>query len=240
MDRSLASYLKWPIIVTVVGLILSGYIGWHATGTMAGVVSFLIIGTILATLEIALSFDNAVVNANRLVTMNEVWRKRFLTWGILIAVFGMRIVFPLLVVSTAAWIGPLEALDLAISRPDEYAHIIENAHIGISAFGGTFLMMVALSYFVDEQKDVHWIQWLEKRLSDYGAIRGFETALVLVVVVGFSAVLDDNAKTDFIYGALFGLLVFSIVDMFGHILDSKANGTAQIGAQGGAGSISLS
>lgn len=237
MHRSLASYLKWPLIVTAVGLVLSGYIGWHVTGTLGGVMSFFVIGAILAALEIALSFDNAVVNANRLETMTEVWRKRFLTWGILIAVFGMRIIFPLAVVSTAAWIGPLEALDLAISHPDKYAHIIEEAHLGISAFGGTFLMMVALTYFVDEQKDVHWIQWVECRLSDCGAIRGFETALVLVVVVGFSVVLEDPEKAQFVFGALFGLFVFSVVDVVGHILDSKASETARAGAKGGLGAF---
>jgi hypothetical protein len=57
---------------------------------------------VLAVLEISLSFDNAIVNANKLKDMTPVWQQRFLTWGILIAVFGMRIVFPLLIVVIAA------------------------------------------------------------------------------------------------------------------------------------------
>ncbi|MFY0634307.1 MAG: DUF475 domain-containing protein [Vannielia sp.] len=236
-SRPLRSYFIWPVIVTLLGLALSAWLGWHSTGTVGGVFNFLILGAILAALEIALSFDNAVVNANRLVTMSEVWRRRFLTWGILIAVFGMRIVFPLAVVCTAAWIGPIEALNLAIAHPDEYAHIIEEAHLSISAFGGTFLMMVALTYFIDEGKDVHWIQWLERRLSDYGAIRGFETALVLLVVVGFAFCLPSGVRADFVFGALFGLLVFSAVDVLGHILDSEQASTAKVAAQGGLGAF---
>ncbi|NDD90415.1 MAG: DUF475 domain-containing protein, partial [Rhodobacteraceae bacterium] len=102
------------------------------------------VSAILAALEIALSFDNAIVNANKLEEMTPVWQRRFLTWGILIAVFGMRIVFPLAIVAIFAWINPFAAMHLALSDPDEYSRIIGEAHGPISAFGGTFLMMVAL------------------------------------------------------------------------------------------------
>ncbi len=98
--------------------------------------SILFIVTVLAVLEISLSFDNAIVNANKLKDMQPVWQRRFLTWGILIAVFGMRIVFPLLIVVIAAGIGPWQALVLAASQPDEYARIMHDAHLPIAAFGG--------------------------------------------------------------------------------------------------------
>lgn len=109
--------------------------------------SFGLTAIMLAALEISLSFDNAVVNANRLETMSPIWQRRFLTWGIVIAVLGMRVIFPLAVVSLSAWIGPVEALKLALFDPDQYASIIERAHISISAFGGAFLIMVAMSFF---------------------------------------------------------------------------------------------
>ena len=164
MARSTLSYQKWPLIVTVVGLGLSGWLGWATTGTYGGLLSFLFVGAILAALEIALSFDNAIVNANKLEEMTPVWQRRFLTWGILIAVFGMRIVFPLAIVAIFAWINPFAAMHLALSDPDEYSRIIGEAHGPISAFGGTFLMMVALKFFIDEDKSVDWIVGLETRL----------------------------------------------------------------------------
>ena len=102
MSRSTLSYQKWPLIVTVIGLGLSGWLGWATTGTLSGVFGFLLVGAILATLEIALSFDNAIVNANKLEEMTPIWQQRFLTWGILIAVFGMRIIFPLAIVAIFA------------------------------------------------------------------------------------------------------------------------------------------
>ena len=100
--RSSLSYLRWPLITTVAGVALAGWLGYRFTGSTTGLLSFLMIAIVLAVLEISLSFDNAIVNANKLKEMTPVWQRRFLTWGILIAVFGMRIVFPLLIVVIAA------------------------------------------------------------------------------------------------------------------------------------------
>ncbi|WP_162620561.1 DUF475 domain-containing protein [Limimaricola cinnabarinus] len=89
--------------------------------------------------------------------MAQVWRRRFLTWGILIAVVGIRIVFPLAVVIIAAGIGPWDAIRFAAATPEDYARIMEAAHLSITAFGGTFLIMVARGSFIDEEKEVVWI-----------------------------------------------------------------------------------
>ncbi|MCH2066350.1 DUF475 domain-containing protein [Shimia sp.] len=235
--RSSLSYLKWPLITTVIGLGLSGWLGWATEGTWGGVISFLLVGTVLAALEIALSFDNAIVNANKLVEMTPVWQRRFLTWGILIAVFGMRIVFPLAIVAIFAWINPFAAMHLALSDPDEYSRIIGHAHGPISAFGGTFLMMVALKFFIDEDKSVDWVVALEKRLRLWGSIRGFEIAFVLLVVVVISRSLPVQELAPFLSAAVMGLLVFTLVDGLGTYLDNIAGKTTEIGAKGGLGAF---
>ena len=95
-------YFKWAYIVTILGLALGAFLGWQSTGTVGGMLSVFFICAVLAVLEISLSFDNAIVNANKLKDMTPEWQHRFLTWGIVIAVFGMRIVFPLLIVVVAA------------------------------------------------------------------------------------------------------------------------------------------
>ena len=235
--RSTVSYLKWPLIVTVVGLGLSGWLGWATEGSTSGIVSFLIVGAVLAALEIALSFDNAIVNANKLEEMTPVWQRRFLTWGILIAVFGMRIIFPLAIVAIFAWINPFAAMHLALADPEEYSRIIGHAHGPISAFGGTFLMMVALKFFVDEDKSIHWIEVLEKRLRVCGSIRGFEIALVLVIVLLICRSLPEYEQVAFLTSSVMGLLVFTMVDGLGTYLDNIAGSTAEIGAKGGLGAF---
>ncbi|WP_424929694.1 DUF475 domain-containing protein [Amaricoccus tamworthensis] len=230
------SYFRWPIGFTVLGLVMAFFLGYWADGNWAGALSFLLIGSVLAVLEISLSFDNAIVNANKLKDMTPEWQQRFLTWGILIAVFGMRIVFPLAVVVIAARIGPWEAIVLAAAEPDEYARIMHDAHISISAFGGTFLMMVALSYFIDEDKEVDWVHTIERRLRSWATIRGLEIVLVLGLALLFVVNLPADKGQEFLFASVCGLLVFLLVELLGQILDS-ANEAQKAAAQGGLGAF---
>ncbi|WP_321831497.1 DUF475 domain-containing protein [Thalassovita sp.] len=229
-------YFAWPFLFTAIGLVLCFWLGWFYSGTLGGALAFLLTGAILAVLEISLSFDNAVVNAHKLKTMRPEWQRRFLTWGILIAVFGMRIVFPLLIVVIAAKIGPVSAVVLAASDPDAYAAIISDAHLPIAAFGGSFLMMVALTYFVDDGKEVDWIRALECKLRACASIRGLEIAFVLAIAVGFTLVLPGPKGAQFLFAAVCGLLTFLVVEFASHFLDNESKSTTGA-ATGGFGAF---
>lgn len=234
--RSTLSYLKWPFIVTIAGVLLAGFLGWRYSGTMAGALSFLFIAAVLAVLEISLSFDNAIVNANKLQQMTPVWQRRFLTWGILIAVFGMRVLFPLLIVVIAARIGPWAAIQLAATQPDRYAELIGAAHLPIAAFGGAFLMLVALNYFFDQSKDVDWIGGLERRLRAIGSIRGMEVGFVLICILFFVWLLPVRDEFTFMFAAIWGIVTYLAVDALGAVLDRWGapgkGGAAQTGLGG--------
>ena len=234
--RGMMSYFKWAFIVTIAGLALGAVLGWQMTGTLGGMLTIFFICAVLAVLEISLSFDNAIVNANKLKDMTPVWQRRFLTWGILIAVFGMRIVFPLLIVVIAARIGPWEAIVLAAAKPEQYAEIMHDAHLPIAAFGGTFLMMVGLSFFFDHEKDVHWVRWLEGKMQKYATIRGIEVAVVLVTVLVFSRFLEGEESQVFFRSAIWGLLTFLLVEVLGGLLDSTQEATSAA-AKGGLGAF---
>ncbi len=220
---STLSYFTWAFVVTAVGLALGLWLGFATEHTVAGALKVFFIVSVLAVLEISLSFDNAIVNANKLKDMTPKWQHRFLTWGIVIAVFGMRIVFPLLIVVIAANVGPWTALVMAASQPEEYARIMHDAHLPIAAFGGTFLMMVGLTFFFDHEKDVHWVQWLEETVSSYSSIKGIEIAFVLVVMLIFSEVIEAQKgaayATTFFHAAIWGLLTFLLVEVLGGVLD---------------------
>ncbi|MCV2866536.1 DUF475 domain-containing protein [Albidovulum sediminicola] len=229
------SYFRWAFIVTALGLVAAFWLGWSYNHNLGGALSFFVIGLVLAVLEISLSFDNAIVNANKLKDMTPEWQRRFLTWGILIAVFGMRIIFPLLIVVIAAKIGPFEALHLAVARPDEYARLIGGAHLTIAAFGGTFLMMVALRYFIDEGKEVDWIRTLECQLRRCASVRGLEIGFVLSVVLLFAAVLPEHEVASFLFASVGGLLTFLAVEVVGQFLDRGAK--LGMAARGGLGAF---
>ncbi len=229
-------YFFWPFAFTLAGLALSFWLGWAATGALSGALSFLLIGAVLAILEISLSFDNAIVNANKLKDMRPEWQRRFLTWGIVIAVFGMRIVFPVAVVAIAARIGPLEAVHLAAKDPREYARIMDEAHVSIAAFGGTFLMMVALSFFIDGEKEVDWFGHVERRFRDWAAFHGLATGIVLAIVLVFTVCVDLRHSAEFLFAAVTGLLTFLAVELLGQALDSSEE-TRHLSASGGFGAF---
>lgn len=233
--RIALQYFGWAFGFTALGLVLALWLGFAYEHSLTGALSFFFVALVLAVLEISLSFDNAIVNANKLGQMTPVWQRRFLTWGILIAVFGMRILFPLLVVVIAAGIGPWEALRLAATQPAEYARIIGEAHLSIAAFGGAFLMMVALSYFVDEAKEVHWIAMFERRLSACASVRGLEIGFVLALVLLFTWVLPVHEEGTFLISACTGLLTFLAVEVLGQVLDRAALATEA--AKGGLGAF---
>jgi len=233
---STLSCFTWAFIVTAVGLALGAVLGWQTTGSFSGMLSIFFIVAVLAVLEISLSFDNAIVNANKLKDMRPEWQRRFLTWGIVIAVFGMRIVFPLLIVVIAANVGPWQAMVLAANHPEEYAAIMHDAHLPIAAFGGTFLMMVGLSYFFDVEKDVHWVRWLEETVSRSATIRGIEIGIVLVVMLAFSKFLPPQESVLFVSSAIYGLLTFLLGEIPGDRRD-KSSAALSCAAKGGLGAF---
>lgn len=216
-------YFSGSLWISGVGLALSFLIGYYYGGTYAAGISALFLTFVLSILEVSISFDNAIVNAAVLKEMTPLWQRRFLTWGILIAVFGMRLIFPLVIVSVAAGIGPIEALSMATFHPHQYAEHMHTAHIPVAAFGGAFLMMVALKYFFDTNKDVHWIHVIEKPMVHLGKMEAIEAALVLLVLYGIQLLLPEPERFRFMISGIFGLISYIAVDGIGAFLEAPSN-----------------
>lgn len=180
----------------------------------------MMIASILSVLEVSLSFDNAVVNATVLRTMDVKWRRRFITWGILIAVFGMRIVFPLLIVGIAAHLGPIETLMMAIYKPEDYERYLVSSHLSVAGFGGAFLMMVFLKFFFDEEKDVHWIKIIEAPLIKLGKIEAFEILITIFSIYFITSYLSYHGKYEFFSAGVMGVVTYIAVDGFGAFMES--------------------
>lgn len=212
-------YFISSILSAIIGLILAAVIGFEYGGSPTAILNALFITAILAILEISLSFDNAIVNAVVLEKMTPLWRHRFLTWGMLIAVFGMRLIFPLLIVTLFAGISPWAALKMAAFDPQQYAIIMLQSHLEVAAFGGAFLMMVALKYFYDENKEEHWIQWIEVPASYLGKVEAIEIGITLCFLIGISKSLEDAEQMRFLLSGLAGLITFIAVDGIGSWLE---------------------
>jgi hypothetical protein len=156
--------------------------------------------------------------------MTPIWRHRFLTWGMAIAVFGMRFVFPLAVVSVVAGIGPLEAVRLAALQPNEYARLLTSAHVALGAFGGAFLGMVCLKYFFDAEKEVHWLGGLERTLVRLGKFEAIELGVMMLVLWGFSRAFPPAQALQFMVAGVFGLVTFIAVDGIGAVMEPEEGG----------------
>jgi hypothetical protein len=209
------------LVFAIVCFALAAWYGWSQTGSMQGLATALWIVAVLTVLEVSLSFDNAVVNATVLKDMDEIWQKRFLTWGMAIAVFGMRVAFPLAIVAIAAGIGPFDAVELSLRNPREYERIVSSAHVGIGGFGGAFLCMVGSKFFFDSEKRIHWITAVEAQLARFSHIPSVEIALLLLTMFAISLLLPDGEALTFLVAGMMGIVTFVIVEGFSRFLELR-------------------
>jgi hypothetical protein len=217
-------YLLFPIGCCALGLLVM----LGSRGVSAAWITL-----VLLLLEVSLSFDNAIVNARVLDKLTPGQQRFFLTWGLVIPVFGVRFIGPLLMVALAGGVGLGQALDAALHHPQHYRELLELAEPRILCFGGMFLLMVFLRYFFDEAKTLHWLRPLERRLSAAGRIEALEVALALIVLLLLSTALPEAQRAPVLFAGSIGLVLqllsTSLADAFG---DEEAAG-ARLAAGGG-------
>jgi len=232
---------RWSLIVTVLSLITAYfYGGWTA----------LFLCFMLAILEVSLSFDNAVLNATILKRMSEFWQKIFLTIGIFIAVFGMRLLFPLLIVGITAHLNPVEAINLALQKgsiqdPGTYAYILNEAKPRIAAFGGMFLLMLFLT-FVFEDRKLKWLRWIEIPLAKIGKLSQVAIVVALVALVFVAEFLAKESEVVLLAGIL-GIVTYVVINGLGklfengmeHKLEHDDKVAKKAGSKGGASQLVL-
>jgi hypothetical protein len=206
------------------GLSLVVTAGALAVGYALGGIEDLFLLVVLAVLEVSLSFDNAIINAAILKRMSPFWRQMFLTLGILVAVFGMRLLFPLLIVWASAGIDPARAMELALHPPPHgameypdgspsYQKLVLAAHPQIAAFGGIFLLMLFLDFIVYD-RDIKWLKWIEIPFARVGRLGQVPVAVVAVALVLTATQLTHSSQeraTVFTAGLL-GLVTYLVVN----------------------------
>ncbi|MGW6423376.1 DUF475 domain-containing protein [Nocardia sp. NPDC055053] len=211
------------IVITVVSLVVA---------YLYGGLTALALCAILGILEVSLSFDNAVINATVLERMSEFWQRIFLTIGVVIAVFGMRLVFPLAIVWITAGLGPIEAFDLALNPPPDdapyfpdgspsYETLLTDAHPQIAAFGGMFLALLFLN-FIFEEREITWLSWLERPLAKAGKLDMLSVVVAgtgLILVAEFLAKEDDRSTV--LVAGLLGMIVYIAVDGLGSMFHTE-------------------
>ena len=227
-------HFRFSIVVAVVLLCLAGWWGYHRHGT-PGLVSALWITAVLGVLEVSLSFDNAVVNASVLRHWDAFWRKLFLTAGILVAVFGMRLFFPLLIVSLATGLGMLKVWHMALDTPDVYAYHLSSNHAQVASFGGAFLLLVFLNFLFDEERELHWLGWIERKVGQYGS-EGLAVLVTLCAAFGAMSLVSQPRQLSVLVAGVLGVVVYVGVDWISGLLEEEEH-DPQLGKMIARGSI---
>lgn len=217
------------LLFTAFAMVLAGIYGWATTHSLGDTLDVLWIVAVLAVLEVSLSFENAVVNAKVLNDMDPVWQQRFLVWGLPIAVFGMRIVFPLAIVALAAGVGPVEAVRLSLEDPARYSAILTGAHGAIAGFGGAFLLLIGLEFFIDEAKEHHWLGPVERHLAAMSAIHASAIGVVLLALVVIAPLLPHEEALTFLRAGIIGILVHVGVAAIGSLIEAREAARAATG-----------
>jgi len=185
---------KGSILVTILGLIFAVFWGGYKAFFLT---------LILAVLEVSLSFDNAIMNAHVLQKMDPIWQKRFLTWGMLIAVFGVRFLLPIVLVMITARINPFQILDYS-------KHLFE-AQYTLNAFGGLFLLLVFSSFLFDHRRTLHWLGSFERKLGHLGSFRFINILMGLLILGAIQFITPETKKVEVILAGLVGMLLWFIL-----------------------------
>ena len=210
-------HFRFSIAITVVLMGVAGWWGYSRAG-LPGMLAALWIAAVLGVLEVSLSFDNAVVNASVLRHWNAFWRKLFLTVGILVAVFGMRLVFPLLIVSIATGLGLADVWTMAIKTPDQYARHLTGNHAQVASFGGAFLLLVFFNFLFDGDKQLHWLGWTEEKVGKHGT-EGLAILLTLLAAFGAMSQVSDVQKLSVLASGVLGVMMYVAVKWISSLLE---------------------
>ena len=217
-------HFRLSFFVTLILMAIATYWGYSLGGT-SGAINALFIVSILAVMEISLSFDNAVVNASVLRTWDPFWQNLFLTVGIIVAVFGMRLVFPILIVSIATGLGLVDVMTMALNNPKEYSNHLTANHAQVAAFGGAFLLLVFLNFLFDQEKDLHWLGWVEEKLGKHGN-QALSTLVALLAVFGCTTLVPEMQKLSVLMAGVAGIAVYLAVDFLSALLEEEEHDPA--------------
>ncbi|MFA5131287.1 MAG: DUF475 domain-containing protein [Patescibacteria group bacterium] len=171
--------------------------------------TFLTIILGLCLFEIISSVDNAVVNAHILKTMPEKYRKIFLFWGLLFAVFVVRGLLPFVIVWIAnPSLGIWQVVTATFSNSPEIKAYIEHSKPLLLLGGGIYLFLVFLAWLFLEEKKYAFL--VEGFIHRQGAWFYALASLITTGVVYFSLQKDPILAL----AATIGVSAFFITDGF--------------------------
>jgi len=170
----------------------------------------------LALFEIISSIDNAVINAHVLKTLPEKYRKIFLFWGLLFAVFLVRGLLPFIIVKMVnPSLNFVQVFTVAFSQNKEIVHYVEHSKPLLLLAGGVYLFLVFLSWlFLEEKKYAFLVEhFIHRQGVWFYAVSSIFLTLVIYISIRLNAILALSASI--------GATAFFITDGFKKNAEAK-------------------
>lgn len=215
-------FLKFFWFSVFLTILVASWIGWNF-GPVA-----LWLFTILLILEITFSFDNAVINSKVLARLSPFWQKLFLTVGILFAVFVVRFILPIIIVMISGNESFNTVIGMAFNDPEKYSHTLHDAAPMIDAFGGTFLIMIGISYFMDHEKEIHWLKKTENWLTKFGNYDSFKTLMLLIVSIILYVTVDEQFHVAVLLSSIVAIVTHIALDIFSQYFSKKQSKVSKL------------
>jgi hypothetical protein len=123
-------------------------------------------------------------------------------------------------------------VDLALHHSHQYAHHLEQAHPSIAAFGGAFLLLLALTYFFDDERKVRWIVVVERVFSRFSHWLAAPAVVVVLLLVLAKLPANSHASETLVAGLLGAgtfVLIQTFSSLFARLQGSRLEQTGQTG-----------
>lgn len=206
--------------------LLATIIIWTLAGVTLGLNALFTV-VVLTVLETTFSADNAIINSKVLVKLSPLWQKLFMTIGIFIAVFLVRFLLPIFIVMISSGLDAAGVVNLAMHDAQRYAEELHQAEPLINAFGGAFLLITALSYFIDYEKETHWFKFLERRLGKLGKYDNITTFIMLVSSIVLYFTVEDKHQGVVLIAAICAMALHSGLELLNATFEKTRTNTAK-------------
>jgi uncharacterized protein len=163
----------------------------------------------LILFEVISSVDNAIINANVLKTLPVKYRKIFLFWGLLFAVFVVRGLLPFIIVWLAnPDLSFWQAITFTFSNDSSVKEYVEHSKGLLLLGGGVYLFFVFLSWlFLEEKKYAFLVEnFIHRQGIWFYAIASVSLTLIIYLSLKINPLLALSASI--------GSMAFFITDGF--------------------------
>jgi hypothetical protein len=99
----------------------------------------------------------------------------------------------------------------------------------IAAFGGMFLLMIALEFFATARK-TKWINSVESILQKAGKLTNLNVITALIVLLAASRLVDEPERISVIVAGLIGMVIYLIINSLDTLISKSTRSLEHISA----------